>query len=103
MVMRTEIFCHNCQGYFWWDFDEEVNGDYKIICPQCGHDHYRVVRQGVETDERWDQSASQKCWSTVYVPASFYHTQSFETSATVACGGTYLSAAWMCSSTSANG
>jgi hypothetical protein len=52
--MRTQLYCHNCNGYFNADFDETVNGNHVVKCPNCKHEHCRVIKDGIVTDDRWD-------------------------------------------------
>jgi hypothetical protein len=54
-VERQEIFCHACQRYVQFDIDLALNGNHVLNCPNCGHEHCRVVRNGVITGERWDR------------------------------------------------
>ena len=51
---RQEIYCHHCGCYVQFDLDPSVNGQYVLDCPNCGHEHCRVVRDGHITDQRWD-------------------------------------------------
>ena len=53
-VVKQELHCHNCQQYVQFDMDEEMDGEYEIECPDCGHMHCRVVEKGRITDKRWD-------------------------------------------------
>ena len=64
MKTAQELYCHACEGYVRFSLDLSIDGNYKLICPKCGHDHYRVVRKGKITDERWGQSASQQ-WQVI--------------------------------------
>jgi hypothetical protein len=52
--MRTQLYCHNCDGYFNVDFDETINGNHIVKCPKCQHEHCRVIENGVVTGDRWD-------------------------------------------------
>jgi DNA-directed RNA polymerase subunit RPC12/RpoP len=54
MKERQELWCHECQRYVQFDIDVELNGNHVIVCPNCGHEHCRVVRNGVVTEARWD-------------------------------------------------
>jgi DNA-directed RNA polymerase subunit RPC12/RpoP len=56
MNMRTQLYCHACSGYFNVDFDESLNGNHVVNCPKCGHEHYRVIKDGVVTEDRWNSS-----------------------------------------------
>jgi len=51
---RQELHCHACDQYVQFDIDVEQNGDHVIICPNCGHEHCRVIRDGIITEARWD-------------------------------------------------
>jgi hypothetical protein len=51
---RQELHCHNCNKYVQFDIDIEQNGNHVVICPECGHEHCRVVNNGIITDVRWD-------------------------------------------------
>lgn len=33
-----------------------INGNHEIVCPHCGHTHYRVVENGRVTGERYRSS-----------------------------------------------
>ena len=65
MIERQELHCHNCQRYVQFDIDVSMNGDYKLECPNCGHEHYRVVNDGIISDERWGSANSQQGSQTV--------------------------------------
>ena len=52
---RQELHCHECNNYVQFDIDLELNGNHVLNCPVCGHQHCRVVKDGVITDDRWDQ------------------------------------------------
>jgi Zn finger protein HypA/HybF involved in hydrogenase expression len=57
-VERQELYCHNCGKYVQFNLDLSVDGNYKLNCPNCGHEHYRIVKDGKITDERWGQDPS---------------------------------------------
>jgi hypothetical protein len=52
-MLRTEIYCHNCQNYIQFELDTTLNGNHVLKCPKCGHEHCRVVKDGQVTDDRW--------------------------------------------------
>lgn len=56
MLERQELFCHNCQSYVQFNLDTEMDGQYILNCPKCGHEHYRYVYKGRISDRRWGQS-----------------------------------------------
>lgn len=55
MIERQELHCHNCDMFVQFDIDTELDGNHVLECPNCGHEHCRVVKNGVITDRRWDQ------------------------------------------------
>lgn len=54
MVERQEIHCHECGKYVQFDIDVSLNGNHVLNCPNCDHEHCRVVENGRITDIRWD-------------------------------------------------
>jgi len=54
MIERQELWCHDCQRYVQFDIDVSLNGNHVIVCPNCGHEHCRVVENGRVTEVRWD-------------------------------------------------
>jgi DNA-directed RNA polymerase subunit RPC12/RpoP len=55
MIERQELWCHNCSHYVQFDMDLSLNGDHVLECPNCGHEHCRVVENGQITEVRWGQ------------------------------------------------
>ena len=45
MKLRQQEFCHNCQQYVIYEF-EDITERQIIICPNCGHQHYRELDEG---------------------------------------------------------
>jgi len=62
MKERQELWCHECQRYVQFDIDVELNGEHVIVCPNCKHEHCRVVENGRVTEVRWD-SRNRGGWS----------------------------------------
>lgn len=54
MKERQELWCHECNQYVQFNIDVSLNGNHVIKCPVCGHEHCRVVKDGVITEVRWD-------------------------------------------------
>lgn len=76
-VVRNELHCHECDKYVQFDIDLDLDGNHVLACPNCGHEHCRVVRNGEITSERWDSrngnipiSASSLTYTTLSVSAS---------------------------------
>ena len=54
---RSNVYCTNCGERFIATLDLSLNGNHEITCPLCSHVHYRVVRDGVVTEDRYRSSA----------------------------------------------
>jgi hypothetical protein len=54
-IEKQEIYCHNCNSYVQFPMDLSLNGNHVLKCPNCQHEHCRVVKDGVITGDRWDQ------------------------------------------------
>jgi len=48
----TELYCHNCDGYVQVKFDLTLNGRHIVLCPNCKHEHYRIIKDGIVTENR---------------------------------------------------
>jgi DNA-directed RNA polymerase subunit RPC12/RpoP len=88
-VSRSNVYCTNCGREFIAELDLGLNGNHEIICPHCQHVHYRVVRDGVVTEDRYRSSAGPtirvNVSTTVTVTTNYYTINA----------GTTLSAAWL--------
>lgn len=51
--VRTDLDCHSCRKKFIAKIDFDIDGDHKIVCPYCGHLHWRKIKKGSVTDDRW--------------------------------------------------
>ena len=70
---RQELYCHACDGYVQFIVDLSLNGNHVLHCPNCGHEHCRVVRDGVITDIRWDsRNGTFTVTTTAYSPVAIY-------------------------------
>lgn len=101
MIERQELFCHNCQVYVQFDLDLELNGNHVLECPNCKHEHCRVVKDGKITDTRWDSKNNH-----VITTTDLYSSSDSTTSYTVYDGtgaSCYLYMSWMNSSTVCGG
>ena len=61
-----ELHCHACNRYVQFQIDTSLNGNHVIKCPNCDHEHCRVVKDGIITDGRWDQRNGNWYGSTPY-------------------------------------
>ena len=53
----TEIYCHECDGYIRVVLDYSLNGNHEIRCPKCDHIHWRVIKDGEITSDRYKSSS----------------------------------------------
>lgn len=58
-LVRTDMDCHGCRElglppHFIASIQHDLDGNHEIICPRCGHVHYRVVVNGIVTEERYN-------------------------------------------------
>lgn len=52
-IIRTTIHCHDCSKNFVAELEGSIDGEHKIECPHCGHRHYRQIKGGQVTENRW--------------------------------------------------
>ena len=81
-IERQELWCHECDKHVQFDLDLSLNGNHVLECPNCGHEHCRVVKDGVITSERWaqrngptihmSQSTANITYSTTSVTVTIY-------------------------------
>lgn len=53
---KTDLHCHECSKTFVALLDYTINGNHVALCPYCGHEHFRVIKDGKITEERWNSS-----------------------------------------------
>lgn len=51
---RTDMNCTNCNKAFVAELDFSISGNHVVECPYCGHEHCRVIKDGVITGDRWE-------------------------------------------------
>lgn len=61
-IERQELWCHDCQNYVQFDLDLSLDGNHVLECPNCSHEHCRVVEKGIITDIRWDRRNGPAIW-----------------------------------------
>lgn len=92
-VERQELHCHECDKYVQFEIDISLNGNHVITCPNCKHEHCRVVKDGIITGERWDQRNGNSFYVTASVTT--YTTISIDsTSYSAGSASTYLTGLW---------
>ena len=53
MKTTMEFYCSGgCKGYWIVRLRTDVDGNYIIVCPGCGHEHFRKIMGGVITGDR---------------------------------------------------
>lgn len=104
---RQEIHCHHCGKYVQFDMDMSLNGNHVLPCPNCGHEHCRVVKDGIITEERWAQrngDTIQISSTTITVTSSSVYLNTWNagttnndttTSTNYASAYTFLASSWM--------
>lgn len=53
-IVRTDLYCHSCDKDFLAQINYDLDGNHILKCPHCGHQHCRVITNGVVTGDRWD-------------------------------------------------
>lgn len=57
MASHCENFvCTNCGWHNYPVLRENFHGNYTIRCGHCSHDHYRVIKNGVVTEDRHNKN-----------------------------------------------
>ncbi len=44
--IAQEFYCGECQGYFLIQLNMALNMEVHIVCPNCGHEHRRCIKDG---------------------------------------------------------
>lgn len=95
MKEKQELHCHACNQYVQFEINLALNGNHILPCPNCGHEHCRVVRNGRVTGERWDsRNLSYYISSATSTSTSTYDSTS--------AGDYNLYQSWMGATSSAN-
>jgi DNA-directed RNA polymerase subunit RPC12/RpoP len=98
MKVKTEIYCHECGNYIQFVLDKSLNGNHVVTCPNCGHEHCRVVKDGEVTGDRWDSrngmtfQAPYVIWQPISIEIQY------NTSANIA-DSTFLWGSWTTTTT----
>lgn len=93
-IERQELWCHNCRHYVQFDMDLSINGNHVLTCPVCGHEHCRVVKDGIITEDRWDRRNN-----TVYISSSTVSYSILSVDSTSTSTNDYCRELWFCTST----
>lgn len=57
-LVRTDLYCTNCSKNFIAQLDFDLDGNHEVECPYCGHIHFRVIKSGIVSDDRYNSSLS---------------------------------------------
>lgn len=90
-IVRSELYCHNCNKYIQFTYPSDRNGNLTVNCPACNHPHFRVVENGRITGERWGSSnggGSLTAITTTSSASSLMPTNQFSAAYTFWSGGT---------------
>jgi len=53
---QEEFYCHECKSYFLTFLRTNFFGNYTIVCPCCQHHHFRVITEGLVTEQRHNEN-----------------------------------------------
>ena len=87
-IQRQELHCPECNGTYRFDLDFELDGDHEVVCPGCGHTHYRVIENGKITEVRYQPYAAHATY------AATGYQMIATSSATTTDGTDYISSDW---------
>lgn len=63
-----EFQCTECSWFNYPMLSDAMSGNYTILCGHCGHEHYRVIKDGVVTSDRHNHLMDHG--DTIHVPPS---------------------------------
>ena len=93
MRERQEIHCHACGRYVQFDIDIDLDGNHMLECPNCGHEHCRVVKNGVITGERWDSRTGVTIMATSVTSSTLSYELTFFTATTTS--SAFTAGSWL--------
>jgi DNA-directed RNA polymerase subunit RPC12/RpoP len=74
-IVRTSLDCHSCGKVFIAKLNFDLSGNHQILCPYCGHEHWRVIKKGVVTGDRYGSQngpnrevSTERMWSDTTLP-----------------------------------
>lgn len=90
------LACTNCRQMVRVSIDRHATGNLTIVCPKCGHEHYRYCENGVITEDRWRSSARM-------ISINYYSTSATTGTATyTSAGSAFLQSSWQNSDSTGN-
>jgi predicted nucleic acid-binding Zn-ribbon protein len=104
--ISAPLSCTECRQVVRVNIDRHATGNLTIVCPNCGHEHYRYVENGVITEDRWRSSAPMVSIA-YYSTSASTDTMTWTGTSTDSTGSTATSAflrdAWYNTDSSTNG
>lgn len=70
--VRTDVHCTECAKNFIGRLDFRLDGMHRIVCPYCGHIHFRVIKDGRITGERWPSDLRPEDEQVPVIPVSVW-------------------------------
>jgi hypothetical protein len=92
----NEFYCHACNGYFRVELEMGLNGNHVVECPNCGHEHCRVIEGGRITADRWDQRNGLGAISYTVTMSDYSATSAYSGT-----GDSFIASSWVNTSASA--
>ena len=89
-IERQELYCHGCGKYVQFSVDLDMDGNHVFKCPNCEHEHCRVVKDGKITGVRWDRRNVPTIQVVTYT-ITVTNTSTWDTSGT---GNMWLKQSW---------
>ncbi len=70
MRVAQEFYCAKsgggCGGFISFPLNIAINGCVEVVCPKCGHQHQRTIKDGVLTDDgRYREKVTQEVTPTL--------------------------------------
>lgn len=54
--VMIEFYCQECDHYTYIRMNLSLSGNHIMNCPNCNHKHYRAVKKGIITSDRFDKN-----------------------------------------------
>ena len=93
--VTKEFLCTECHKYFDIKLNMSLDGNYRIHCPNCGHIHYRTIKQGTITDTRFPDNHESILIEDIYPMKSSCREFQKETIKDSEVGGSFMHQLWV--------
>lgn len=102
-IQRQELNCPGCRRTYRFDLDFKLDGNHEVICPGCGHTHYRIIVDGRITETRYQSYSNYAIYAATgyQMVATSSTNTSYDTGGTASgtmstgTGSMFLRNAWM--------